>query len=195
MKAIGSRILKIKPPKVGKNLELSPEVLNTKKGKAKTTLGGTKGSGHAKRARPLAPRTTYHIVLRSEKARGPYSMLRKQHKQTVSRLIYRQAKRFYIRIESYAKVGNHLHIKAYAQGCAEFQNFLRTITCLIARKVTGATRGNKFGKFWDGLAFTRMVRTFTEHEILRRYIFANILEVDCGPMARQGYLSLWYKPP
>jgi REP element-mobilizing transposase RayT len=157
-------------------------------------LGGTKGTGHAKRARPLAPRTTYHIVLRSEKARGTLSMLRKKHKNPVSKIIHHHAKRFYVKIESYANVGNHLHIKAYAQSCEEFRNFLRTITCLIARKVTGAARNKKFGKFWDGLTFTRMLRSFAEHEILKRYIFANILQTDCGTTVRENYLMLWYRP-
>jgi hypothetical protein len=183
-----------KYPDKNKNLELDPGVLKLRKGNARVTLGGTSGTGHAKRARPLAPRSVYHIVLRSGKARGPYSMINKRHKTTISRLLYRQAKRFYVRIDGFANVGNHLHIKAYAQGREEFRNFLRTITCLIARKVTGATRGNKFGRFWDGLVFTRIVRTLTEHEILDRYIFANILEADCGSGARQGYLRLWYRP-
>ncbi len=181
-------------PAKGKNLSLDAEVLRVKKGKAAAALGGTMGTGHAKRARPLAPRATYHIVLRSAKARGTLNMLRKNHKTRIEKVVRAQAKRFFVRIEGYANVGNHLHIKAFAQEREEFRHFLRTITCLIARKVTGATRGNKFGRFWDGLVFTRLVRTFTEHEILRRYIFANILEADCGPLARQGYLQLWYRP-
>lgn len=189
-----SRTSQLRLPAKGKNLLLNPDVLRLTKGKARATLGGTKGTGHAKCARPLAPRTSYHIVLKSEKARGPYNMLRKKHKHLVSKLIHRQAKRFFVRIESYANVGNHLHIKAYSQGTEEFRNFLRTITCLIARTVTGARRGHKFGRFWDGLTFTRLLRTFTEHEILKRYIFANILEADCGPNARLGYLQLWYLP-
>jgi len=191
------RARKSKPnrlPARGKNLSLDADVLRVKKGKAAATLGGTKGVGHAKRARPLAPRATYHIVLRSSKARGTLNMLRGNHKTRIEKLVRAQAKRFFVRIEGYANVGNHLHIKAFAQEREEFRHFLRTITCLIARKVTGATRGNKFGRFWDGLVFTRLVRTFTEHEILRRYIFANILEADCGPVARQNYLELWYKP-
>jgi hypothetical protein len=178
----------------GKNLEFSLEDLKIKRGKARSTLGGTAGTGHAKRARPLAPRSTYHVVLRSEKARGPYNMLSKVHKQRVKKVVYAQARRFFVRIEGYANVGNHLHIKAYAQAPTEFRNFLRTVTCLIARKVTGATRGNKFGRFWDGLVFTRILRSFAEHEILQRYIFANILQADCGPGARKGYLELWYRP-
>ncbi len=189
-----SKTSELASPTKGKNLALNPDVLRSPKGKNRVTLGGTKGTGHAKRARPLAPRATYHIVLRSEKARGEFNMLRKHHKSLISKLIYRQAKRFFVRVEGYANVGNHLHIKAYAQGDKEFQNFLRTITCLIARKVTGATRAKKFGRFWDGLVFTRLIRTFTEHEILKRYIFANILQADCGPTARQGYLQLWYLP-
>lgn len=193
-KARPTRAQKIPLPPKGKNLALDPRVLHLKKGKAAATLGGTKGTGHAKRARPLAPRATYHIVLRSDKARGPLNMLRKNHKQRIEKVIRQQARRFFVRIEGYANVGNHLHIKAFAQEREEFRHFLRTITCLIARKVTGAARGNKFGRFWDGLVFTRIVRTFTEHEILQRYIFANILQADCGPTARQNYLELWYRP-
>jgi hypothetical protein len=193
LKAIKNKS-RLRLPAKGNTLSLNPDVLRTPKGKKRTTLGGTKGTGHAKRARPLAPRTSYHIVLRSGKARGPYSLLNKKHKHLVSKLIHRQAKRFFVRVESYANVGNHLHLKAYAQGTEEFRNFLRTINCLVARVVTGARRGHKFGRFWDGLTFTRLLRSITEHEILERYIFANILQADCGPSARLGYLQLWYLP-
>jgi len=178
-----------------KNLAFDKEKLNLLKGKGAVTLGGGSIKSHAKRKRPLAPRATYHVVLRSEKAKGRYNMLKNEHKKRIESIVHAQAKRFFVRIEGYANVGNHLHIKAFAQGVKEFQNFLRTVSALIARNVTGAKKGVKFGRFWDGLIFTRILKSLKEHEILNRYIFANILESSFGYEARQGYLEAWYQVP
>jgi len=177
----------IKLPRKGRNFELLAKLPAADQ----ATLGGQLRS-HAKRARPLAPRSTYHVVLRSQKARGAYSFLHKNNKHRVFKTIKQQAKKFYVRIDQFANVGNHLHIKVYAQMPEEFRHFLRTITCLIARQVTGANRNKKFGQFWDALAFTRILKTFTEHQVLRRYIFANHIEGRHGPAARASYMISWY---
>jgi len=158
-------------------------------------MGGAGRTGHAKTRRPIAPKSHYHIVLKSQKARGPLSMLRPERRLRIQKLIYTKARQFFVRIDSYSNVGNHLHLKVYAQGSREFQNFLRTITALISRLVTGAKKGVKFGRFWDGLVFTRILRSKAEHEILSRYIFANTLEATFGRATRNEYLELWYKVP
>jgi REP element-mobilizing transposase RayT len=155
-------------------------------------LGGSKMKSHAKRARPLAPKARYHIMFKSEKAKGALSLLRSANRNAVREIAYRQAKKFFVRIEQYANVGNHLHFKVYAQAEPEFRNFLRSVTAMIARHVTGARRGKKFGRFWSSLAFTRLIRSWTELQILTRYIFANRLESACGPIARKEYLTIWY---
>jgi hypothetical protein len=156
------------------------------------TLGGGKSMSHAKRARPLAPKGRYHVVLRSNRARGELSLLRARHRRAVEDIIYRQGKKFFVRIEQYANVGNHLHLRVYSQGRLEFRNFLRSVTAMIARMVTGARRGKKFGRFWSCLAFTRLITTWTEQQILTRYIFANRLEGLFGRETRNDYLRIWY---
>jgi len=177
----------IKLPRKGRNFELLAKLPAADL----ATLGG-KLRSHAKRARPLAPRSAYHVVLRSQKAQGKHSFLHKNNKHRVFKTIKQQAKKFYVRIDQFANVGNHLHIKAYAQMPGEFQNFLRSVTCMIARQVTGANRNKKFGQFWDALAFTRILKSFTEHQILRRYIFANEIEGRHGGAARASYMISWY---
>jgi REP element-mobilizing transposase RayT len=180
-------ISKTSQKSLGKNLEMFAKLPSAKR----VTLGGGLRS-HAKRARPIAPRSTVHLVLKSSKARGRLSFLNPANKHVIQAIIKKQAKKYYVRIDQYANVGNHLHIKVYLQATEEFRNFLRSITCLIARHVTGARRGKKFGTFWDALAFTRILKTFTEHQVLERYIFANIAEGETGKNGRSGIINMWY---
>jgi hypothetical protein len=187
MTAVKPRIKKKKLPRLGKNFELLAKLSSAEQ----STLGG-KLRSHAKRARPLAPRSTCHLVLRSSQARGEMSFLHRKNEHAVWKIIKTQARRYYIRIDRYANVGNHLHLKVYIQATKEFRDFLRSITCLIARLVTGARRGKKFGPFWDALAFTRILRTYTEQIALDRYVLANRVEATEGKAARQEFLALWY---
>ena len=116
------------------------------------------------------------------------------NKKIVHAIIKRQARKFFVQIRNYVNVGNHLHIEVKISARKEFQKFLKSITCLIARRVTGAKKGHKFGRFWDHLAFTRVLSSYFELEILRRYFHANFIEAEVGPEARQYYLSCWYGP-
>jgi hypothetical protein len=67
------------------------------------------------------------------------------------------------------------------------------VTTLIARKVTGACRGNKFGRFWQGLAFTRVLKSYTEELNLKGYFHANRNEAEYGPAARDRVLKAFNK--
>jgi len=166
--------------------------VNDRAFKKRFSHGGGKSVGKRKVARPVSTKDPIHIVLKSSRAVGAHSMQRAQHRAAVSAILYKQAKKFFVQIRGYENVGNHLHLEVRATARKEFQQFLKSITCLIARKVTGARRGVKFGKFWDYLAFTRVLKTYTELEILRRYFFANRLEAEIGPEARATFLSCWY---
>jgi REP element-mobilizing transposase RayT len=91
-------------------------------------------------------------VLKSEKARGKLSFLAPANKILVSETLRQKAKKFGIRIDQIANVGNHIHLKIKISNRENFQKFLNATTTLIARKITGACRGKPFGKFWQGLA-------------------------------------------
>ncbi len=53
---------------------------------------------------------------------------------------------------------------------------MRTVTGRIAALVTKAKKGHKIGRFWDGLAYTRVVRWGTDLLNVRHYITKNLFE-------------------
>jgi hypothetical protein len=86
-------------------------------------------------------------------------------------------------------MGNHIHLKIRVKHPVYFRAFVRSITGLIARMMTGAKRGNKFGKFWDALAFTRVLTTSFETLQLKGYFAANRTERAKGYVARVNMLK------
>ena len=152
------------------------------------THGGSKATGKRKLKRPLATKKWTHLVLKSTKARGQYSMLKQSNSKWIENLINAKAKKFGVEVKEQVNMGNHLHLRFRIASRYSFQNFLRSITNLIARHVTGARKGKAFGKFWDGLAFTRVLMTSFEERRLRDYFVANRIERQHGYEVRQNYL-------
>ncbi|MCC7403608.1 MAG: hypothetical protein IT288_04340, partial [Bdellovibrionales bacterium] len=64
---------------------------------------------------------------------------------------------------------------------------------LIARTLTGARRGKKFGKFWQGQAFTRVLVSRREELNLFGYIKANQIEGHESKAAREIYLEKFHR--
>jgi len=155
----------------------------------KTEHGGDLCKGRRKEARPFVPKAKMHLVLRSKKACGEYSFLRKKNAPVVFRILKTQSKKHHVRVYDFVNVGNHLHIKIKAYSRETFQAFLKSSTALIARAITGAKKGRPFGKFWDGLAYTRRLKSSKEEFILKRYFTANFYESEFGRMARNLYLA------
>jgi REP element-mobilizing transposase RayT len=113
--------------------------------------------GQRKVFRPIDPKKSLHLVFRSERAQGNWSLRRFKHIEHIKRLIYSLAKRNQIKIIEYANGGNHLHLLVHAKDRNGFKRFTRTLTGLVARLVTGAKKGNAIGRFWDALFFSRVV--------------------------------------
>jgi hypothetical protein len=90
-------------------------------------------------------------------------------------------------------VGNHLHLKIRITSRPLFQAFLVSVTTLIARTLTGARRGKKFGKFWQGQAFTRVLVSRREELNLFGYIKANQIEAQESKAARELYLERFHR--
>lgn len=148
----------------------------TKKRYSRTKHGGDINKGKRKLERPLSTKHVIHLTLKSDKAKGALSFLTFKNQNLVREIIREKAKKFGVRIADMANVGDHIHLKLRIQSRRLFQNFLRAITTLIARKVTGAKKGKAFGRFWSGLAFTRVLKSFKEEQILTGYFIANRLE-------------------
>jgi len=136
----------------------------------RTQHGGAKTRGHRKLERPLSTKNWIHLILKSDKAKGPLSFLLPRNKQIIQLILREKSKKFGVTLVDGANVGNHLHLKIKIQNRESFQKFLKSVTCLIARKVTGARRGKKFGRFWQGLAFTRVLTSSLEELNLKGYI-------------------------
>ena len=156
--------------------------------------------GKRKIARPLDPKRTIHLVLKSSQARGEHSLLQPRYKKRIQLLVEQSAKQYGIKIYQFTNVGNHLHLLVKTPTRLGFQNFLRTITGKIAILVTRAKKGQKKGKFWDALSFTRVVHWGKDFEKLTNYFLKNQIEsfgygTDFAKaLLKQGYLILKTSP-
>lgn len=163
---------------------------NLKKRFSRTAHGGGLNKNKRKLERPVSTKRPMHLSLRAEQARGKWSFLNFKNRIHVERIVRQQARKFGVKIQDFANVGNHLHIKTKATTRLGFQSFLRSITCLIARKITGARRGLKLNKkFWDELTFSRVLKSYREEVNLRGYFVANRQEASRGPAAREKFLN------
>ncbi|MGZ3687846.1 MAG: hypothetical protein ACXVBW_06080 [Bdellovibrionota bacterium] len=143
------------------------------------------GSGIRERrrklARPIAKNRCLHLTLRSERAKGHWSLFQERNERHVKHLVHALARKRGVRIYQYANSGNHLHILLHPKsGREEFQRYLKTLTGLIARHVTGARKGQAKGKFWDGLAYTRLVEWGRDFINAKRYVIQNEDETKTG---------------
>lgn len=172
-----------------KNLFEYFDLKETKRRYGRTCHGGVGTKGRRKLERPLSTSKWIHLVLKSDKAKGALSFLNAKNQPFVENTLRNKAKSHGVRIAELVNVGNHLHLKIKIASRRAFQSFLRAVTTLIARHLTGATRGKPFGRFWQGLAFTRVLRTSLEELNLRGYLEANRREAAHGHAARADYLK------
>lgn len=161
--------------------------------KGEARHGGDLNKGKRKIKRPLVPGKLHHLVMRSEKAVGQYNFLRANNRVVVDKIVKKQSLHFGIRIAKFANVGNHLHIALRFKNRASFQGFLISLSGMLARAITHARKGRPFGKFWDALAFTRVLESKMEEFFLREYIQANIIEAQHGPAMRREFQLLQRK--
>ncbi len=151
--------------------------------------GGELSKGKRKLRRPLATKSWIHLILESDRAKGKLSMLAERNAKWIDQLVRTKAKKFGVEIKDLVNMGNHIHFEIRIINRRSFQNFLRSITSLIARHVTGARKGVKFGKFWGALAYTRVLTSYLEITQLEKYFMANRVQLRRGYAARTRYLD------
>lgn len=137
-------------------------------------------------ARPLAARSTMHLVLRSSKARGKMSFRYGKNPQYIEQIIKRFATKNGIKILSMANVGNHLHLHIKLGNRFGYAPFIRAISGAIALAVTKALRHTlkhiesetckSNDHFWDYRPFTRIIEGLRGYLSVRDYIKVNQLE-------------------
>lgn len=153
------------------------------------SFGGSSFKKRRKIARPLRPGLIHHVVFKSRKAQGNLSFYK--HKHLVQKLLNERSKKYFIEILDWVNMGNHLHLKVRFKDAKRFQNFLRTFAAILARKITGAHRSNTFGKFWDGMVFTRILTSKLEELGLKGYFEGNHRQRELGYTDRELYLNRW----
>jgi hypothetical protein len=148
-------------------LLLSPDLKFT------SQFGGVLSLNKRKERRPIATTKAMHTVLRSN-----YRSLRR-FKGPLSILLERQSKKWGIRLYKYSINSNHIHLCTKATHSNDYQNFLRTVTALSARLVTGAKKGKKLPKkFWALLPYSRIIEWGKAFKAALNYIFKNQLEAS-----------------
>ncbi len=153
------------------------------------THGGVSLKKRRKVKRPLIPNSTTHVVFKSSKAKGELSFY--NHKRLVHKLLKTKASQFFVEIKDFVNMGNHLHLKVKFKDAKKFQQFLKSFTSLLARQITGARRGVKFGRFWDGLVYTRVLTSKFEELGLKGYFEGNHRERELGYQERLFFLKRW----
>jgi len=140
-----------------------------------TAFGGSVLREGGKKARPLSANLPIHLVLRSSRAVGKWSFLRKEG--AYAYLIRRLAIRYSVKIYRLANVGNHFHLLLSIKDRAKFQNFLRVLTPKIAYIATGIFNSKKLKQFWDAPAFTTIVKNWgKDFESVDEYVLINQME-------------------
>ena len=164
--------------------------------------GGQTRPGRRKIARPIDLKRPLHLVLRSSMARGPHSMLAPKHEHRIRAIVDLAAEKYDIRLYRFVNVGNHLHLLVQTRTRPAFRGFLREISGRIAMLVTGSrkshplelitrsgarsTSGRK--RFWDLLAYTRIVGWGRDFVSLKRYFIKNHFEA-AGLLTREMTLQ------
>ena len=143
------------------------------------SYGGETVYGRRRRMRPLDRRRAVHVVLRSSRARGGWSLARRENARKVERVLKVCVKRHGVTVMRHANVGNHLHLLLRFEERKGIQAFLRAFTGWLAREVTGARKGRPIGgRFWDSLAFTRVVEFGRALRNAYFYVLQNELEAE-----------------
>jgi hypothetical protein len=123
---------------------------------ARRAHGGGSLKGRCKERRPLSPNRLTHVVLSSSEAKGQLAFTTPANRTIVAEILDERGSQFGIIVELIEARMTHLHFILSFKDRTKFQGFLRTVTALIARRITGARKGHPFGrKFWNHIAFTR----------------------------------------
>lgn len=155
-----------------------------------TAFGGDLAVGKRKTARPVATKRPMHLCLKSSAATGKSSLLTRPNARKVKRALAIYGTRFQVRVLEQANSGNHLHLLVQTRTRDGFKAFLRSFSGALAMAVTGSRKGQSLEKrFWDRLAFSRIVEWGKDFANVRRYLVMN-REEAAGVVPPRWWLSL-----
>lgn len=148
------------------------------------------------RGRPLSTSKSMHIVMRSDLAKGSYSL--RNYKHEIQKILKKFASKYHVKIYSFANVGNHLHLNLKLSNRRLYFPFIRAISSAIMMKVTGVSRWakeNPFAgkRFWSQRPFSRILTSYKERLFLKDYIQINQLEGLGYTKGQAKFIYHWNK--
>jgi REP element-mobilizing transposase RayT len=161
----------------------------------RTEHGGATRLGRRKLSRPIDTKRPIHLVLRSSRARGAWSLRGSNTERLVRQAMRRYARRYAIRVYGFANAGNHLHLLVRSKCRFALQDFLRVFAGVIARMVTGARKGGAVGKFWDAIAYSRIVGWGRDFFGALAYVVQNEFEAMGYPYQKRAPSRAGAGPP
>jgi REP element-mobilizing transposase RayT len=138
--------------------------------------GGSIRKGKRKIQRPFDPKRPMHLVMRSTRATKDWSFLHRRNKGAIHALVMDLAEKYGVKLYKYENVGNHLHLLARFPSRRELKAFLRVFAQGVMFQVTGARKGKPQGRFFDAIAYSRVVSWGREFTSLKAYLWKNALE-------------------
>lgn len=131
------------------------------------------------RTRPLAVRSSMHLVLKSSLAKGEWSLRR--HCHAVTQISNKFCEKYGVTLLSLANAGNHIHHHIQLSRRRTFAPFIRALTGALAMGITKASRWYRPKAllergFWDHRPFTRIVAGYRDFLSLKNYVTINHLE-------------------
>lgn len=138
--------------------------------------GGIVRRGRRKTRRPFDAKRSMHLVMRSSRAKGPWSFLHRRNKAPIHGLLLDVCERYSVKLYKFENVGNHLHLIVRFASRRDMRAFLRVFGQGVMFLVTGARKGSPKGRFFDAIAYTRVVNWGREFNTLKNYLWKNALE-------------------
>lgn len=154
-----------------------PNFLNEMKVSTRLNHGGELGKGKRKSRRPFDPKRPLHVVMRSTRAKGEWSMLHPKNTRRVNGIVREAASKHDIQLFKFANVGNHLHFLFRARKVEALRAFMREVSGQIAFQITGSRKTHPLkGKFWDLLPYSRVVSWGRDLKAVTSYLIGNLFE-------------------
>ena len=137
---------------------------------------GRRTTRASRQYRPLVTKEAMHLVLRSDRARGPKSLLK--YDSVVRAVIEKLASKHGVRIYRIVNAGNHLHITLKLSKQFLWHGFISGVTGGIARAIQRKRDPNSKQGFWSSRPFTRAIAWGRDYNIVKDYHTLNQLEAD-----------------
>ncbi len=154
--------------------------------KTSTAFGGSLLKDKKNRtARPLSTKKSMHLMLKSSHLRGDASLFRAENAQLFLRVLNKYAEKYFVVIEKYKLVGNHVHILIRLKSFKLYQDFIRSLTGQFALMMIQKFN-LKVKRFFDERPFTRVVEYGRDLRQITAYIHNQLKKKVSVPEAVAG---------